>query len=331
MIMTSFKVTTWNLENLFEPNADSGDAVWGKYQQKLHGLADVILNINPDVLAVQEVGSSAAFNDLIDLLQGRYPHHTLSANPDSRGIRVGFLCKLEIEKTEDILAFPEVGISKVPGLDQQGNVIEVTSFGRGALRIQIVLNSVLPVSLITAHLKSKLLTYPSAPDTPRFSPQNENERARVAGMALLKRTAEAVALRIKTNELLEGNAQQAVVVLGDMNDVPDAATTQILQGPGGSEIGTLGFNRPDQGDDTRLFNLANLIPEEKRFSRIYNGRKELIDHILVSQELLPGQPRKLPVLDSLVNNSLPSISDDPRGTQGERISDHAPITATFEI
>lgn len=329
--MTSFKVMTWNLENLFEPGTDVGPDTQEQYQQKLNSLAVVILGLDPDVLAVQEVGSPAAFNDLVGLLQARYPHLRLSAHPDPRGIRVGFLSKLVIEEMEEILVFPEAGLPKVAGLDQQGNLIDVTSLGRGALRIQVSPNLGFPINFITAHLKSKLLTYPSATGRPRFSPRNENERARVAGIALLKRTAEAVALRVKANELLEGNVQKALVVLGDMNDVTDAATTQILQGPGGSEIGTSGFNRQDQGDDTRLFNLAPLLPEEKRFSRIHNGTKSLIDHIFVSQELLPGQPRKVPVVDSQVDDNLPSIGDDPNARRGKPSSDHAPVIATFEI
>jgi endonuclease/exonuclease/phosphatase family metal-dependent hydrolase len=131
---------------------------------------------------------------------------------------------------------------------------------------------------------------------------------------------------------LENNAENAVVLLGDMNDVPSAATTQILLGPGGSEIGTRSFSRPDQGDDARLFNLAPLIPEERRYSRIYQGNKELIDHIFVSAEMLPGRPRRLPAVDSgIALNPMPSITDNPNERRGELGSDHAPITAIFEL
>src|SRR6478735_9446274 len=83
-------------------------------------------------------------------------------------------------------------------------------------------------------------------------------------------------------DLLTGHPQRAVVVLGDLNDEVEAATTQILNGPPGSEIGTTGFDRPDNGDAQRLWNLAPRIPAEQRFSRIYRGRKQLIDHIFVS-------------------------------------------------
>ena len=71
-------------------------------------------------------------------------------------------------------------------------------------------------------------------------------------------------------------------MLGDLNDEPNAATTQILYGPPGSEIGTTGYDHPDQGDGTRLWNLAGRIPAEERYSRIYRGQRELIDHLLVS-------------------------------------------------
>lgn len=331
--MAAFKVMTWNLENLFQPETEFGPDTEAKYTEKLNSLADVILELNPDVLAVQEVGTQDAFRDLITLLQGRYSHEKLSDNPDPRGIRVGFLSKLPIEDSEEIVDFPQEGLPSVPNIDSEGNFSNVTRLGRGALRIKVSPASNFPVHLITAHLKSKLLTFPSSSGRSRFTPRDENERAQVAGIALLKRTAEAVALRVKANELLEDSDRNALILLGDLNDVTEAATTQLLQGPSGSEIGTAGFDRPDRGDDTRLFNLAPLIPEERRFSRIYKGSQELIDHILVSQELLPGQPRQLPKVDSHVDaiGSLPSVSDEPSRRQGALGSDHAPVTATFEL
>ena len=78
------------------------------------------------------------------------------------------------------------------------------------------------------------------------------------------------------------------MVLDDLNDEVEAATTQIRNGPTGSEIGTGGFNQPDHGDRQRQWNLAPRIPEAQRFSRIYRGREELIDHIFVSHALGRG-------------------------------------------
>lgn len=326
--MTTFKVMTWNLENLFQPDPNDAEEIQ-EYQAKLQSLSQVINHLAADVIGVQEVGSPEAFDDLINQLNGQYPHSQVSTQPDRRGIRVGFFSKLPIEDSENFVEFPPQGLASVPGIDSNGNPTEVTRLSRGVLRITVTLPSDLKVNLMTTHWKSKLLTFPGG----RFSTRDEDERARVAGVALLRRTAEAVAVRVKANELLVGNRTQGLIVMGDLNDVTDAATTQILHGPPGSEIGTRGFKRPDRGDDARLFNLAPLIPPERRFSRVFRGSGELIDHILVSKELLPGNPSQTPVVDSHIDalGSLPSISEQPSERRGEPGSDHAPVTATFDF
>jgi endonuclease/exonuclease/phosphatase family metal-dependent hydrolase len=43
--------------------------------------------------------------------------------------------------------------------------------------------------------------------------------------------AEAVALRVRINGLLEGNDRTPLLLLGDFNDVPEAQTSLILNGP----------------------------------------------------------------------------------------------------
>ena len=120
-----------------------------------------------------------------------------------------------------------------------------------------------------------------------------------------------------------------MVLLGDLKDGVDAATTQTLLGPGGSEIGTGAERRPDQGDAWRLWNLAPLIPEQRRYSRIYRGRGEMIDHVLVSRALL----EKVTSVDSLVDQpiALPSIADDPTPRRNATASDHAPVVGTFNL
>jgi endonuclease/exonuclease/phosphatase family metal-dependent hydrolase len=330
--MTDFKVMTWNVENLFGPGEDAGPDTQEQYQRKLISLAAVILNIEPDVLALQEVGSVPALNELAGMLQGKYPHKQVSAHPDPRGIRVAFLSRLPIEATEEITQFAAEGLPNVPSVDKDGKLATATALGRAALGVTVTPRHNFPIHLITAHLKSKLLTYPAVNGGPRYIPKDENERARMGGLALLKRTAEAVTLRAKANAILEAKAEAALMLMGDLNDAPNAATTQLLQGPNGSEIGTRSFNQADKGDRTRLFNLAALLPIDHRYTRIENGTPELIDHILVSQKLLPGQPRRLPVVDIHIGGGgLPSISNDPTERQGQPGSDHAPLFATFKL
>jgi hypothetical protein len=121
------------------------------------------------------------------------------------------------------------------------------------------------------------------------------------------------------------------LLLGDMNDGVEAATTQILNGPPGSEIGTTGFDRPDQGDATRMFNLAPLIPEARRVSRIFRGRGELIDHVFASHFLV-SEGRTISVdTEQAGGGPLPSIGPDPTVPLPDPGSDHAAVVATFDF
>jgi endonuclease/exonuclease/phosphatase family metal-dependent hydrolase len=122
--MTTFKIMTWNLENLYRAGSEFGPDTQLEYEKKLDTLAEVILKLDPDVLAVQEVGNPNAFDDLVSRLGGRYPHRQLSTNPDPRGIRVGFLSKLEIEDSDEVVNFPLSGLPNVPKIDQDRNLVD---------------------------------------------------------------------------------------------------------------------------------------------------------------------------------------------------------------
>jgi predicted extracellular nuclease len=185
--------------------------------------------------------------------------------------------------------------------------------GRGALAFSLTIGAE-TVRFVVVHLKSKLLTYPGG----RFQPRDENERARAGGYALLRRAAEAVALRAWVNERLQAQPGP-LLLLGDLNDGPDAATTQILYGPPDRNL-----QRPDKGDPWRLVNLARFLPPEQTFSRIYQGQGELIDHILASTDLAR---RHLDV--SIDTTHVTSIGDQPSQRKKAVWPDHAPVIASI--
>lgn len=310
------RIGTWNLENLFRPDDDTaGPTRWSTYEAKLESLAETIQELLPDVLAVQEVGEGVALADLVAVLPGTW--HTALADPDGRGIRVGVLSRLPLIETEQATDFPaEIGPVRV---DDAGRML--TELGRPALRARVD-GGVLLVDVVSVHLKSKLLSFPGG----RFSPHDEDERARYGVYALHRRAAESSGVRLFATGLRRDEPGVGLVVAGDLNDEVQAATTQILLGPPGSELGTGGFDRPDKGDPQRLWNLAPLIDEKHRFTRRYRGRDELIDHILVSHELV-GR------VSSVVTGieDLPSIGDDPRARRDAPGSDHRPVLAELAI
>lgn len=314
-----FKVMTWNVENLFKPGSASGPPSQAVYDAKLQGLASTITDEAPDALAVQEIGDPAALDDLVQRLTGTW-HRRVSAHPDRRGIRVAWLARQTITGSEDIFEFP-APLEPVQ-VDDGGATLGLA--GRGAVAISVESGSGKSVRLVTTHLKSKLLTFPGG----RFQPHDEGERARFAAYALYRRAAEAAMLRIWASGALADDGQNRPVILtGDLNDTVQAATTQLLQGPPGSEIGTGGFEQPDVGDKQRLWNLAPVMPEGRNYSRVNQGRKELIDHILVSAALV--KPIGAVSAEAIIAEPLPSVTGDPTARLDQPSSDHAPVVATF--
>ncbi|MGF1448455.1 MAG: endonuclease/exonuclease/phosphatase family protein [Opitutales bacterium] len=330
-----FSILTWNVENFTKPGEDADAEAQDLFAQKRDLLAEVIQRDAPDVIAFQEILKTEALEALRDTLGGAWPHLAISTLPDQRGIRVAFLSKLPILEQEDRADFPPGPALNVQNLTLDGAGEPLTRMGRGALRIQVDPGDG-PIDCLTLHLKSKLLSYPPFPGQgSRFNPRDEDERAQAGGVALHRRAAEAVTVRLWVNSILEAHAERPVIVLGDLNDVPEAQTSMLLNGPPGSEIGTGGFHPRDRGDPQRLFNLAPLIPETERFSRVFRGRGELLDQILASEECLPRQDdgkRAVPEVRSRVDfahRRIASVSEDPSDRREEVAPDHSPVLARF--
>jgi endonuclease/exonuclease/phosphatase family metal-dependent hydrolase len=314
----SLTITTWNVQN-FSRN----DAV---YADKLNYIATTIKALRSDVVALQEILDQGALKDLANQLGFSY----FAATPDGRGIGVALLARYAPPQPATEIAHWQLapGI-EVRDFDNNGAIKVLPQFPRPAFKITIPHNGS-EIEIITAHLKSKLLSFRG-----HFSTTDETLRARTAYFALERRAAEATTLREQVTALLKN--PRNVVLLGDFNDGSEAATTEILYGPPGSQPrgpedathATGAFQRGDAEDKQRLFNVTKLVPEERRWSRRYNGTKELIDHILVSQGLMPRANglRQVPTM-SILNDDTPNLIGANPTVNGV-IPDHAPVTAQF--
>lgn len=95
-----------------------------------------------------------------------------------------------------------------------------------------------------------------------------------------------------------------------------------------TEFSTIAFDWPDRGDAWRLWNTAPLLPEDDpRGTRVYRGRAELIDHILVSHTLT----EPIDAVEITADRTLPSVTDDPGARRDAVDSVHAPIVVGLDI
>ncbi len=326
--MGEFRVMTWNVQNLLEVGHDSGPDTTAELDAKIAALAAVIDDIEPHVLALQEVGTDPTVARLQAALSHTMRHRVLGV-PDDRGIRVAYLSTRVIRQPRNLRFFPPGLLPVQVGDDpaDPNGPPTMNGMGRGALQVTLRANN-RDVRIVNCHLKSKLLSFPDG----RFFARNEDERSRFGAYALYRRASEATTIRNWITGELDGRGRDdPFLLVGDMNDVVEAATTQILNGPPGSEIGTVGFGRPDRGDAERMFNLTPLIPEGQRVTRVFRGRGEVIDHIFASHFLV-ADGRTTDVRTAQAGGGpLPSITedaDDPLPAPG---SDHAAVVATFDF
>jgi hypothetical protein len=84
---------------------DDGPATQQDYDDKIGALAAVIDAVDPDVLALQEIGPEQVLSDLNAACSIDFDHR-LSGVPDTRGIRVALLSPRRLPNRTDILTYP---------------------------------------------------------------------------------------------------------------------------------------------------------------------------------------------------------------------------------
>ena len=106
LFATSFKVSTYNIENLFDLNNDKTEyrefipntnSKWNNqnYNKKLRNIAFVIDELNSDILALQEIESSKALDDLNKALKKPFKYK-LFKKYSSSSVGLGFLSNYKI-------------------------------------------------------------------------------------------------------------------------------------------------------------------------------------------------------------------------------------------
>ena len=109
------------------------------------------------------------------------------------------------------------------------------------------------------------------------------------------------------NELLEENPDAYLVVMGDLNSYYDSLPIQTLE-------------------DSGLINLFDTLEPDQRYTYVYEGNSQVLDHILVNDNLF-NLLISLEVLHVNADFSLPNSAD----TSLFHISDHDPVIATFVL
>jgi endonuclease/exonuclease/phosphatase family metal-dependent hydrolase len=195
----------YNVENYLEMNRRQGgrSGFAAKPESEKNTLVRIIKEIQPDILAVAEMGPPDQFEEFrkrlnVAGLQFPFAEYVNGADPERH---LALLSRFEIVErhSEKALSFD---------LNGQREPVE-----RGFLDVTVEVNPSYRLRLIGAHLKSKL----PAP----------------SGEALLRRN-EAHLLRQHIDEAMRKDPNVNLLVYGDLNDTKDQPAIQEILGPRGS-------------------------------------------------------------------------------------------------
>jgi len=136
-------------------------------------------------------------------------------------------------------------------------------------------------------------------------------------LAAVKRAGQALEARLLVDRLFDAEPRALIAVCGDFNAGSREMPTRLLRA-----------DTRDIGDErlaTRaLAPVEEFVAEARRYSVLHRGRKEMLDHLLVSPALLPWCRRVVIDNEGLGDEAAPAAELGPE-------SFHAPLLAEFEL
>ena len=246
----TFRVATYNVENYLDQPTESRPHI--KSSDAKGKVCESICTLNPDVLALEEMGGTNALLELRNSLKAcglDYPHWDLVCGMDTN-IHVAILSKLPI-----LASHPHT--NDVYLLD--GRRFRVS---RGFAEVEVQVNTNFTFTLIAAHLKSR-------------RPVPEADEAE-------QRLEEANILRGIIDARLTNNPNAKLIVLGDFNDVQDSDAVKAVIGHGRFKLTD---TRPaERNGDNSAGKDSRFQPRNVTWTEYY-GKEDTysrVDYILLS-------------------------------------------------
>ncbi len=265
----TFSVAAYNVENYID--APSGTR-HPKSPEARAKVRECIRTMRPDVLALEEMGSTNALLELRASLAAEgldYPHWEHITGFDTN-IHVAVLSRFPI-----VARHPHTNDNYL----LNGRRFQAS---RGFIELDVQVDARYRFTLMTAHLKSK-------------RPIGEADETDM-------REQEALLLRQHIDQHLKSNPAGDLVVVGDFNDVRDSKSTRAIIGRGKA---ALIDTRPSEknGDTARKSPSANYAPRTVAWTYFY-GKEDTysrIDYILINKNMAShwesGQTYVLAVAD----------------------------------
>jgi hypothetical protein len=352
------RIATFNVENLEdkEPTSEQLHIV-PTFEERVAVLRPQLHRICADVLLFQEVhgqsvGESTRLRAFDKLLQGTMYEgfNRVSTVPSSQGTvedkqpsvdkvpssddsaevatlrNLVIVSRFEIVESRQFkhLFAPPPFYQRITAIPPE-EVATQLIWERPILYTKIQITPAHAIHLVNIHLKSKnpddIKGQKIPPDTTSRVEVWKSASGWAEGsfLASMKRVGQALEVRRFIDTLFDQDENALIIVGGDFNADHDEVPVAAIRG----EV--------EETDNYRLVNRVMVpcertIPESSRYSLIHRGRKEMIDHILVSRGLL-AYYKGTEIHNEVLHDESSAFAFDKKFPE----SDHAPIITEFEI
>ncbi|MCK4351781.1 endonuclease/exonuclease/phosphatase family protein [candidate division WOR-3 bacterium] len=321
-----FSIATLNVENLkFPKDPDTADSERRRkrlqyykdlYPIKVRMIRRLLRRLDADIVAIQELIDKEALDDVIKGFN--YTQKQIGA-PAGRGIRCALIAKNTVSLGDKIEPEPEVEhdlrISR--GVKIQLKI----KWDRPLLEVPVVLPGETNTLVFVVHLKSQLATrIPQGVKDRQYGYTWKTLGYHAQGnfLSAVRRVGQAMDLRQILDKRLKEDLNRPIVVLGDFNGNFHSPTVKTVVGD------RVAAGNPDLLE-FEMVPCELVLPESQRYTYIYEGCKNMLDHILITKNLASRLKGMRILNESLKDEHIPFRSEvyfpEP---------DHAPIVVEFE-
>ncbi|MFD0363619.1 endonuclease/exonuclease/phosphatase family protein [Nocardia sp. GCM10030253] len=325
--MVTLRIATFNLENFDEvpPNVRPSLA------ERITVMRPQIERLQADVLCLQEVhgqeraGQPRALLALAELLAGtKQAGANVVSTRDPNGqvfdqrnlvVVTSLPVMARAQLLNTLIAPPmyQILTANPPAPQPVPILLE-----RPILHVELDLQGA-PLHVIVVHLKSKLPSNIPGQKVDDFTWRSADAVAEGSFISSMKRMSQAVEVRRLVDSILDQDSGARIVVAGDFNATADEVPLVAIRGDveetgNGALAGRV------------LVPVENTIPEPARYSLFHHGRGQMLDHILVTRNLL-AHYRGTEIHNEVLHDESGAFATDIKYPE----SDHAPVVATFEF
>jgi endonuclease/exonuclease/phosphatase family metal-dependent hydrolase len=326
--MVGVRIATFNLENFDETPAGQRPSL----AERIALMRPQIVRLRADIACFQEVngqerpGQPRALLALAELLAGTNLQgaDVISTKPagdavyDERNLVVATHLPVIAHRQlrNDLISEPLY--TRLTVVPPDTTAVPVAA-ERPILHVQIDLGAAGVLHVINVHLKSKLPTDIPGQKIGQFTWRTADAWAEGSFLSSMKRMSQAVEVRRLVDQILDGDPSAQVVVAGDFNATPDEVSVLAIRG-----------NVEDTGNPDLagrvLVPIENTIPEPARYTLYHQGKGQMLDHMLVTRNLLAAY-RGSEIHNEILHDESVAFATDRQYPE----SDHAPVVATFEL